>query len=277
MIITSLNPRVGHGARFVEFTDAVELDIPLKFYVELKNADRIVEMLRHHNINTERDVLYFDGRDFEVPYSFLGKKLAMFNDSQFTDYEWVWLMDSDMFMSSPNRTKYGLFSELLASPMEIGASSIYPFDHDETFIDKHWWWRAGDSSATDEDKQKECLRRIASVVPPEIVTKYTTQYSTALQIGGWLYSFPASEFLSKRRQDCEWIYNAGKVTQEDECVFSLWESLGNPLVNLSEIVEVPIIIDHKDVTKYFEKGDPYIVHVGMAPFQHHWRAGFDAL
>ena len=261
---------------FIEYTDAVELDISLKFYVELGISDRVIPILRENGVNIDRDVLYFDGRYFEGDWIFLGKKLAAFNDDQFADYKWLWFMDVDMFASSPNRTKCNFFGELMGSPLEIGASELFRFDPDETFKDKHWWWRIeGD---TDEEKQKEWLSRIFSLVDPSVVAKYTTMHSDAVQVGGWLYSFPASHFLNNRKDDCEWIAYAGKVMQDDEAVFSIWHSLNKPLIDLEkEVLSVPIVNEHEDVTAHFERGDPYIVHVGMAPFQYHWRAGFDSL
>ena len=87
------------------------MDIGLKFYVELGISDRVIPILRENGVNIDRDVLYFDGRYFDGDWIFLGKKLAAFNDDQFADYKWLWLMDVDMFASSPNRTKCNFFGE----------------------------------------------------------------------------------------------------------------------------------------------------------------------
>ena len=263
---------------FVEYTDAVEYDIGLKFYVELSVADRVIPLLRNQGIDIDREVLYFDGRFFDGDHIFLGKKLAAFNDEQFIDYKWLWLMDVDMFASSPNRIRFNFFSELITSPQEIGASEIHQFGEKETFKDKHWWWRIGDDTTSDDEKHVEWLRRLSILAQPVTVAKYTTKYSDAVQVGGWLYSFPASHFLANRKEDCKWIAHAGKIMQDDEAVFSLWKASGNRLIDLSqEVVEVPIIKEHLDVITYFNEGNPYIVHVGMYPFQYYWRYGFDAL
>ena len=85
-------------------TDLVEMKVPLYFYVEHAIAGRAEEELIKNGIDIRDNVLYFHGKSFNNPPNHLGKKLAMFTDDTFADFDWVVQLDVDLFFSRQEST-----------------------------------------------------------------------------------------------------------------------------------------------------------------------------
>lgn len=262
---------------FILFTDAMDLDIGIKFYVELATKDRVIPLLLQNKINVERDVLYFDGSFFNDNHiRHLGKKLALFGDDQFKEYQWVWQLDTDLFVSSPERKKHNLFNELLQSPLNIGANAVWPFKVHETVRDFHWHW-AFPKEMSEDEKIEEWLRIAHTIAPPGAVSKYTRTHSPAHTVSGWLYSFPANHYLNYHQDASDWLTNAGRVLQDDEAVFSLWEAFGNPITDLSLIITLKTVSETPQYSGYYEGKTMCLLHLGSWPFEYYWRDAIDSL
>lgn len=261
---------------WIIFSDAEALDIGMKFYVELQVKDRVLSLLRENGMNTERDVLYFDGRDMEgEPQTHLGKKLSMFSDNQFKDYDWVWQMDVDMFLASPTRKKYPFFERVIEHEKEIGASEVWELKKGIVLQDMHWWNYLLD--ANDETKTQEWLRRAAMLIDPKEVDKYLEPFTGRMSIGGGIYAFPAKTFLANRESDCEWIVRAGKIMQDDESVFSLWCAKGEKLFDIANYLQIEFDPRAEWVAKRYHHTDHFLNHVGRMDYEYLWRKSFDSL
>ena len=79
-------------------SDAKDLGVPIKFYIEKQHKKRILKLMKDYQI-TETDFILFDGKKGEGKVNHLGKKLIAFSDPQFYAYDWVYQMDSDMFLA----------------------------------------------------------------------------------------------------------------------------------------------------------------------------------
>ena len=266
---------------WILFSDAEDLDIAVKFYVELSVVNRVLPLLKENNVNTDRDVIYFDGRrTVGEPVNHLGQKLAMFNDDQFKDYQWVWQVDSDNFLASPKRDKYPFFSQLLHQDKIPHANNVPPFEDYMTIQHLHWWCYVLDSEearGNPMEKQAEWGRRAKMLCDPAVVDQYFQPYTNLYHVGGGLYGFPAQHFLSKYKEECEWIEMAGKLMQDDEAVFSLYISNGNAVGDISNALDMRVVALPEEVLENMEAGKHFMNHIGRLDYEHSWRRSFGSL
>ena len=256
------------------FSDVQELDIAMKFYVETKVHNRVIPILRDNYVDVDKDVLYFDGIDYEgEPVTHLGKKMAMFNDKQFSEYEWVIEMDSDNFLASPDKTKYPFFERELDAPLEIRSAQVDRWLTHHTIKDIHWWQNMMESkSATDmpDEKIKEWDRRARLLANSDVVDKFSRPGADRYMVAGGIYSFPAKHFFQNRQKDIEWIAKAGKLLQDDEAVFSLWRMNGNAIGSIADDLGMNIASSGPDIQQNSEIGHHYMCHFGSMPYEHFW-------
>ena len=189
---------------WILFSDAISLDIGFKFYVEMKVRERVIPILKENDIDVKKDVLYFDGSLFEQNEPVhLGKKLAFVYDDQFSDYTWVWQMDSDNFLASPSREKFPFFEKELNSPLELRVAEtnqLFPY---QSIEDLHWWWRIikTESPTTKKDEKiLEWIRRAKLVADGDIVDKYSQKGGVRIAVAGVIYAIPSKEFLRKPKR-----------------------------------------------------------------------------
>ena len=266
---------------WIKFSDVEKLDIAVKFYVELSVSKRVLPLLTENGINTDRDVIYFDGRrTMGEQVNHLGQKLAMFNDDQFKDYEWVWQIDSDNFLASPRGFKYPFFSQLINQDKTLYANNVPPFEDYMTIQHLHWWWYILDSEKARDnptEKQAEWSRRAKMLCDPTVVDQYFQPYTNLYHVGGGLYGFPAQHFLSKHKEECEWFEMAGKLMQDDEAVFSLYISNGNEVGDICEVLDMPVVVLAEDIEKNMMTEKHFMNHVGRLDYEHSWIRSFGAL
>ena len=263
---------------WIIFSDAEELDISIKFYVELKVADRVLPLLHENNVDVNTQVLYFDGSaTMGEPMNHLGQKLAMFGDDQFNVYDWVWQLDSDNFLASPKRDKFPYFASLLELPQQLAACEVHPFKDYMTLWNQHWWNYLLDDSHSDNQKHDEWLRRASLVCDSETALSYTKKGTGKVTVGGGLYGFPAKQFYDTRQAECEWLVKAGKIMQDDEAVFSLYISMGNHVTSLIHEIDVPVNVVGEEAENHARPGTHFMNHIGRLDYEHCWRESFDSL
>ena len=209
-------------ASFLAFSDAVAKGVALKFFLEERCLDAVASIFEKNCIDIDRDVVLFSASHLEGdPYSFVGKKLAMFADKRFAEYEWVCQSDMDFFLCSlgGEPRQYPMFQKLLEQEPLMGAST---FDtRDAALKDVHWWQNPFIESSP-EEQQSEWLKRASQLVSEEVLKPYATQSKTILKPQGALYAYPARSFHHQYPERLDWLETAGKLLQDDEAVFSLY-------------------------------------------------------
>ncbi len=261
------------------FSDAMELGVKIGFYVGDISLDPILPILEANAIDIDTDVFIFDESKLDGdPVTHLGKKLAVFNDTQFANYEWVFQADSDLFLASPSREKGVFFSYFTDVPREIGAVVLH------TSVKKaighfHWWGPILGHKAFDEEaKVQHFLKKLTPLVDPDIRNAYEDASVPKHVCGGGLYAFPAKHFHANRPDDCKWIADAGKALQDDEAVFSVWGTKGKALFSVSELTGIRQVVDLDKFVAVHEQADPlYFSHLSNFNVEWVWRDGFDSL
>ena len=265
------------------FTDVIKHGIAVKFYVEDKVKHRVLPILKE-NYYSEEDCIFFDGSEFEGDIrTFLGKKLHIFTNRQFENYEWVIQSDADMFWASQFRSRdvsYNFFDRLFGQEKEIGTFTAWDIDElKRTIRDMHWpnHLKEGHLNWDNRDeKDAEWLRRAESLTDAEMVKRYTDDTTGIPESHGGLYMFPAKHFMSERWSDCEWIAKAGKLLQADETTFSLFRVKGNKVWSLIHEFDIPSVAGVEEIDNR-TLGDVYLSHIGNMDHEWLFQRDIDAL
>ena len=257
---------------WVRFTDAVPLQIPVKFYVEARTRERTLPMFEDNGF-TEDDILWFDGDPFEPTNPELkphcGKKLAMFADERLAAYDWVLQADSDLFVASPEGARYPFFANLFPRPQELGSLRIN-LEPSSLADDLRWHTFSGMS-------ESEWFRIVGEYSTPRIASMYAMKEPPVASIHGALTLFPARRFFRERQSELEWIVKLGIELQDDEAVLSVWRMRGKPIWSLcSDRPESLHLVDQlEDLQKLrqrtLDEGKAvYLSHFNM-PHEWVWR------
>lgn len=269
---------------WILFSDAVELNIKIAFYVGDTVINRVFPILEENGVNPDTHVFLLEEALFEGdPATHLGKKLSYFNDPQFRDYEWVLQMDSDMFLASPSRAK-GAFFEFFEVLEKIpGAVNAHFVDCDTPpYQDNHLecahWWHVLLHQVDDQTKMDEWLKRAAQFVDDDVLEAYRSYDKYYTSCHGGIYAFPTNYYQTERPSECEWIAEAGKSLQDDEAVFSLWHTSGKPLFSISRETGVPFCTEIMLLNEMSAKAEPlYLSHIGGLHEEWRWREDWDGL
>ena len=209
-------------ASFLAYSDAVEEGVDCKFFLEERCLDTVAPIFEESRIDIDREILLFSASHLEgSPYSFVGKKLAMFADKRFAHYEWVCQSDMDFFMCclGGESRHYPMFQKLMNQEPVMGAST---FDTREAALKDVHWWQNPFMETSPEEQQAEWLHRASQLVDEDVLVPYTTGQKTILKPQGALYAFPAAHFHKHHPDRLDWLETAGKLLQDDEAVFSLY-------------------------------------------------------
>ena len=264
------------------FSDAIDLDIKIGFYVGDTVTDRVFPILQENGIDVDTDVFLLEEAPFEGnPTTHLGKKLSFFNDTQFADYDWVLQMDADMFLASPSREKndfFAWFDGAEKKPYAVRANIKGASQGDHRNIDHHHWWHCLLHSEDTQEKIEEWIARARTLVDDSVVDCYLdpTKYITTCH--GGIYAFPLKHYQTEKRKDCEWIAKAGKLLQDDEATFSLWHMKGREFGCLSREQGIFFCTEVSNIYEAAEKANPtYLSHFATFYEEWKWREDIDAL
>ena len=269
---------------WIQFTDIVDMDIPFVFYVEDKDAvlDVVFPLLEQNGIEIDKHVLLFDGTPFEnVPQVHLGKKLACFNDWQFDNYDWIFQIDSDMFVASPSREKgvfFRYFRELPKVPYAANAYTHLPTCEIKSIREMHWWHKLLPEPATDTEKIKYWIETANKFTTEQVVKRYIEAHTPHPTCQGGIYAFPSKTYLNAYEKRT-WLQEAGESLQDDEAVWSLWNMNGNPLQCIAQTLEIESCVnDISQIPHFSKRANPiYFAHVGNMNQEWQWREEIDAL
>ena len=229
---------------WLKFSDAVDLDIPVRFYVEDSPLikDTVLEILSE-NFVPDNQILWYNGSHLDSSKIF-SKKHAIYNDEQFAEYKWVYALDADMFLASQSGAKYNFFERLIDRPEEIGLAEIH---YNEPYImmgSKYYEASAkeviGNDWFGDGDKVSEWLDNVKELTGESVVNVYLNDISKITVTKMPIIAYPARSFLNTRKSDCEWLIKAGNLLGHDEETMSAWEVMGKPLWDISKEVGIPV-------------------------------------
>ena len=220
-------------------TDVLDYGIAVKFYIEESVRESAMPILER-NFMDEADIIWFDGSQLEGTLSSRMthgiKKCSSYNDDRFQDYDWIFDVDSDVFVMSTNDEKLPFFRDFFNNcpANTVGAcyvrSSVYQPEC-LTPMDMGWCMFEGDSI-------EAWKRRFEEIAGRDMLEKYFDSNSWIMTCNGSIIAFPAKHFMHERRTDCDFFVDTTRDLLDLEATLSLWHSLGNPLYNITNYAKV---------------------------------------
>ena len=269
------------------YSDANDLGIEVKFYVENKVRDDAMPVFEKNFVDEKRDIIYFEGEKLEGilqqrngDYSTFGaKKFASYSDYRFQDYDWTFDVDSDIFVWSQNGQKLPFFKRFFATTPDnmIGA----------------WWlrdvydpvplnWCRGPYGNSTEASIADWKERFEAFAGREMLHKYCSPHRSFINCHSGITSFPAKHFMTRRRADCEWLISAARMLACSEGALSLWHSKGNPIFDMEDVCSH--VVHHNrfspdELRNFWERVEdkPFLFHYANPGIDYAWRKAIGIL
>ena len=262
---------------WIQFSDAVNLGVKIGFYVGDTVLNRVIPILKNNGVDPDTHVFLMKEAPFEGdPCTHLGKKMAMWVDTQFSEYQWILQFDSDMFIGSKSKSKIIPFFEYIANH-ELIPGAIASHKHETQNLHNFHWYKRLDIEQSDSANIKIWKNRAEQLVSELVIRKYFDSNANVGEAHGGIYAMPAKHMHTEKWDECKWIAKAGKLLQDDEAVFSLWITQGKPMFSIYEEMDVPFCSEIQNLLKCREKKDPYFSHIGHIYHEWAWRTDIDAL
>ena len=250
------------------FTDVDEYGIAVKFYIEEKVRDSAMPILER-NFVEEQDIIWHQNGELlergPVPihaskgHTGGSKKVASYLDERFIDYDWIFDVDGDIFIMSPNGEKLPFFCAFFDNCEEDEISVSWTTEHYETPFDLHWCRHMNDKQLkTWRDRAEELTSR-------EIVESYFDPEQLILCCNGGIVAVPTKHFMAHRRWDLEFIVKASQRFADQEVALSFYHALGNPLFEIFPLIKTDNFSDrrprdYKGLKKKYLESDPFLLH-----------------
>lgn len=203
---------------FLQNTDAVEVGVEIKLYIEDVCKDIISNILEENYI-TEKDIIWFNAPPIDTEkglWGRLGKQMCHYWDKRFSEYEWLVVWDSDFFIGGAK--SYGFFKRLVELEKKVHYFSEGNFARDG-------WHPCA--------YLKENLRsRIAPGLTVEEVFNLIgasdiveEKVGSLRSVAGFLSAFPAKYYYKNRCEMLEWYEFAGPLIGSDQRTYTVWNHL----------------------------------------------------
>ena len=219
------------------YSDAADYGIEIKLYVENKVKDDALPILEANHIPDDA-IIFFDGDHMEgvlkydTGYStFGGKKCTSYGDYRFQEYDWIFDIDSDIFVFSYGDT-LPFFRRFFEStpPDALGAywwSKVYDP------VELHWC-RGADGITTNESVEA-WKKRFEALAGRFMLEKYCDPNQSFVSCHGGLTSFPAKRMMTDRKDLCEFLVESARTLVSSEATLSLWHAMGNPIFDMQSL------------------------------------------
>ena len=273
---------------WMKHTDANELGVDVKFYVEEKIQDLVMPVFEQNFVEKE-DIVWFSESKIEgefyldgQPITFASKKMESYTDERFEDYDWIFDFDCDVFVASSRGTKLSFFQTFFEHSDQDSLGCCYQFRKASPFfrtpINKRWC--QGPDGKTTEASIEDWKRRFEAVAGKEMLNRYMSDDGDFIICHGGLNMFPARNFMTNRREDAEFLIKACRYLLNDELVFSLWHSVGNPVFDFRRLTKdgIPLIVMNGLSAEAIEQllylsdtGRPFIIHYSKDCLNLFWK------
>ena len=271
-------------------SDANECGVEIKLYVEDKVRESALPILRANYISDE-DIIWFDGSKIEGSlknregYSTFGaKKCASYTDWRFQEYDFIFDVDSDVFVMSNGTQKLPVFKKFF----EVAPSdALAAYSCGEAFSPVELHWCRDGFGATTPESIDAWKSRFEELAGKQMLEKYCDPNQSFLDCHGGLNVFPAKHFMTERTEDCEFLVRAARCLCSSQATFSLWHSMGNPIFDIGKTLYsfIPMVVYHQGFPPsrlaYFQerlaKGLPLLFHYAHPDIDYIWRNSIDML
>ena len=272
---------------WLENSDAISQGVGFKFYVEDQVKDRVIPILRASHVDIDNDTLFFDGDMLSSERNHLGKKMTMFVDKQFAEYEWVTLIDSDSFLAKPVPLEQGVpdpvypalsvfeylqrHDKTIGSIYAMGTQDMRDMNNALTTVDLHWIQRILDTDRSDL-KAQEWVRRVRDLTSDEVADLFESKSWYHPFANGGVYFYPAKLFHETKQDDIDWLRRASISLQDDEAVFSVYMLHTNTFLwSLHHDIGVMNALTPSGMMESRSKGEVYVLHLANMVYEWQWQ------
>lgn len=255
-------------------TDVSDYDIAIKFYVEENVADSVMPIF-DRNFVEEDDIIWFDngsvveGVLFDEEGNTISrgiKQCLPYIDRRFINYDWLFVLDSDVFAISRDGAKIPFFERFLDNSPDNQIGACFwgmSYDTPHTI----GWTRS----------TKDWLSMFRDFVPDSIYEDYMNPSIKIASCNCGILSFPAKHLIRERWDDCNYLVDASRALVDVEIALSLWHHMGNPLYRLSDIVHVEMGFhdptQYVETIKTFQEKDAFLFHYANSLISQYWKRG----
>lgn len=261
------------------YSDAIDYGIEIKFYIDERVRESAMPILER-NFISENDIIFHDNaRQFDVPYQTTGiEKAASYTDDRFAEYDWIFDVDTDIFVMSPNREKLPFFRCFfeICDTEKIGVS--WRSSEYLTPLDLHW------SGGIPEEEVKDWKLRFLELAGEKLVGIYFDSQQAIIVPNGGIVAIPAKEFQRHRRHDLEFIMRASRDLRDLEAGLSVWDALiskvwGDSLFDIFPAIKTTNFDNDADIgsLEHFlnthSEGNPFLLHYSKSRVAYYWYQG----
>ena len=269
-------------------SDALDHGIDVKLYIEnrLQENKEAMSILEQNHI-IEDNILWFDGSKVEGAVrgkppnendfiSRTAKKLMLVVDRRLCEYDWVFQLDSDVFVIKNGSSNLSFFSDFFKNAPTDQIASGFMSSHYSTV--KHIL-RVRDGYGLEEWKSD-----FESLLGSDMLDRFTNPARSFSMPHNMFIAFPAKHFMNKRWDDCEKLVEIARIMICDESALGVWHALGNEIYDIRDLDNCPIVRlmkpnSHHDIQRMndlSELGVPHLLHYGGNEIEQYWRRGIGA-
>lgn len=266
------------------YSDAIDYGIEVKFYVDERVRDSAMPILERNFIH-DNDIIFHDNaRQFDVPYATTAiQKAASYTDDRFSDYDWIFDIDTDIFVMSPNREKLPFFRCFfeICDTDKIGVSWIAT----KYITPSNIYWVGGITEAEAHDWKSRFLQ----LAGEKIVDIYFDPQEPIVTLNGGVVAVPTRHFQQYRWCDLEFIIKAARDLRDLEAGLSVWDALcsenshGDSFFEIFPGINSINLYSDKDIGEverflnlYGEK-EPFLLHYATSFITQAWYQGIGIL
>ncbi len=276
---------------WLKHTDALNYGIEMKFYIDEKVKDIAFPIFEANGIDTDH-LLFFDsdpieredlGRDFQFT-----KKLAAFGDDRFKDYDWIIIIDCDIFAMSFTGEPVPFFEKFFNGCIEGQIGNMCAMAMSRS-VPLNWIERLIAHKNRDHNDSWEALQQnwrleAEKIISKEDVAVFWDPQRLSMICSGFIHAYPAKAMM-QNPENAEWFINAARIMQDDEAVIALWWAKGEPVwdmrqrLKFNEVFIGPTIVgqDYEDFKAFVDSDTPFIFHYSVNPVDLEFRRGIGAL
>ena len=271
---------------WLKHTDALNYGIEVKFYIDEKVKDIALPIFEVNGIDTD-DLLFFDSDPIERedlganhPPS---KKLVAFADDRFKDYDWIIIIDCDIFVMSFTGVPVPFFEKFFNGCIEGQIGNMCAMAMGEG-VPINWVAKLMDYNNPWEALQQNWRSEAGRIISKEDVEVFWNPNKHSMICGGAIHAYPAKAMMQSP-ENAEWFINAARVMQDDEAVIALWWAKGEPVwdmrerLKFNEVMIGPTIVgqDYEDFKAFVDSDIPFIFHYSVNPVDLEFRRGIGGL
>lgn len=269
---------------WLAYSDAIELDIPIKFYVEDIMRDRALAIFEENGID-ESEIIFANIDDMNPPagkHPKLAKIMASIKDERIQEYEWVLINDADVFMCKGLKEgppRFPFFRKLTKYKQEATFPLVSLRNLSVNHLKKGRLDSYFSRSITDhysiEQKRELWLEDLARLTSSDFIKRFELGIDFQFPHAS-LRMVPLRHFVKNRTDELNWIYEATRLIRNEEAAFGIYTAFFNrPLNAFSKDFDIQYELVNQ--RHQYRTQNIYFSHPTRQENEYYWRKSIGSL